>query len=157
MTARLTDDELIALINAHADRRVATLDVAGAPFHDISTVRLSAPRNDGVERKIILWLDEEPLDDFVETGSAGVTVGAGDDPRPVAIKLIADQLEWKRGQLVRPVSRFHLAIEASAFCDGECTMRATGTGHPVRAPVGFACGDAPGGGRGGEVMVMISY
>ena len=63
MTASLMDDELIALINDHADRLVVTLDVTGAPFHAIGTVRLSAPRNVGVERKIILWLDEEPLDD----------------------------------------------------------------------------------------------
>ena len=61
----MTDDELAASINDHLHRLVATIDIEGAPFHFLQTALLSTkrPESDGVERKIILWLEQVPLDD----------------------------------------------------------------------------------------------
>ena len=59
----MTDEELIKILYEHGDRLIATVDELGEPFHSIGTIRLSAERKDGVERKIILWLEPEPLDD----------------------------------------------------------------------------------------------
>jgi hypothetical protein len=59
----MTDEELIKVLYEHRDRLIATVDESGEPFHSIGTILLSAERTDGVERKIILWLEPEPLDD----------------------------------------------------------------------------------------------
>ena len=59
----MTDEELIKVLYEHCDRLIATVDELGEPFRSLGTIRLSAERKDGVERKIILWLEPEPLDD----------------------------------------------------------------------------------------------
>jgi hypothetical protein len=41
----------------HRDRLIATVDEWCEPCHSIGTIRLSAERKDGVERKIILGLE----------------------------------------------------------------------------------------------------
>jgi hypothetical protein len=57
------DAELIRIIHKHADRLVFTVDISGEPFYRLNHAMMSAKRSDGIERKIIVWLDPQKLDD----------------------------------------------------------------------------------------------
>jgi hypothetical protein len=59
----MTDEELIKVLYEHRDRLIATIDIEGKPFHEIGTIMLSTERDDGVERRIVLWLDPDELED----------------------------------------------------------------------------------------------
>jgi hypothetical protein len=100
----MTDEELIKILDAHSHRLIAALDVTGAPFYGINLVRLSAERHDGVERKIILWLDPYELNDCWQP------VHGGPMTQPDREELSDDELAELQARLNESGPTFRLRI-----------------------------------------------